>query len=88
MICYIVYLDKQVQFKKILYMNCFKYRFIVYVKYCLFFIFRRLVMENLYVFDFYIDNVFNRYFMYLCIFVYVNCVYMYLLLDICNSIYE
>lgn len=57
------------------------------IKYCLiFFIFRRLVMENFYVFDFYIDSVFNRYFMYLCIFVYVNCVYMYLLLD--NSIYE
>lgn len=48
-----------------MYMQSLKYRFMVDIKYCLiFFIFRRLVMENSYAPDSYIDSVSNRYFLY------------------------
>lgn len=44
-------------------MQSLKYRFMVDIIYCLiFFIFRRLVMENSYAPDSYIDSVSNRYF--------------------------
>lgn len=51
-----------------------KYNLMVHVKYCLFFIFRRLVMENSYAPDSYIDSVSNRYFFLL------NFMYIY----VCN----